>query len=224
VPEAVIFDIDGTILDSIEQHAAAWKEAFQHFGHDFPLEKIRKQIGKGGDQLLPTFLSREEIDEIGEDLTEFRKSLFKKKYLPDVKPFPHVRDLFEVIRAHGQKIALASSAESSELETYERIANVQDLVDAATTSGDVERSKPHPDVFDLAIERLGDGISADNIIAVGDSTYDAQAASKAGLRTVGLSCGASTEQELHASHCVAVYANPKQLWRLYDESPLARKS
>src|SRR5581483_3697913 len=111
----VIFDIDGTLLDSVDLHAEAWQEAFRHFGHEIPFEEIRSQIGKGGDQLLPVFLNPEELRKEGKALQDFRSSLFKQKYLPRVKPFPGVRELFQRVKQNGQQIALASSAKDDEL-------------------------------------------------------------------------------------------------------------
>ena len=106
---AAIFDVDGTLVDTVDLHAHAWQEAFQHFGHDIPFEKIRGQIGKGGDQLMPVFLSKDEVERRGEELEKFRTELFKRKYFPQARAFPMVRELFQHIHACGQKIALASS-------------------------------------------------------------------------------------------------------------------
>ncbi len=158
--EAVIFDIDGTLLDSVDLHAEAWQEAFREFGHEIAFEKIRSQIGKGGDQLLPVFLTPQELKEKGKALQDFRGSLFKEKYLPGVKPFPGVRELFEKVKGNGQKLALASSAKGDELKELERIANIEDLVEVETSSADAKRSKPHPDIFEAALERLGGKIPA----------------------------------------------------------------
>lgn len=155
MPEAVIFDIDGTLLDSVDLHAQAWREAFHHFGHDIPFDDIRSQIGKGGDQLLPVFLSEQELKEKGKELEEYRGRLFKEKYLSRVKPFPGVRELFQKVKANGQQVALASSAKGDELKGYERIAQIEDLVEVETSSADAKRSKPHPDIFEAALDRLG---------------------------------------------------------------------
>lgn len=223
---AVIFDIDGTLLDSVDLHAAAWQEAFQHFGHDFPLEKIRSQIGKGGDQLLPFFLSEKEVEEKGEELQDFRGKLFKRKYLSRVKPFPGVRELFQKIKDNGQKLAVASSAKGDELKGFERIAGIEDLVEVEASSADAERSKPHPDIFNAALKKLGDKFSREEVVVVGDTPHDAEAAGKAGLRTIGVLCGGFAEADLRRSGCVAIFAGPEDLLRRYDDSPLGegRKS
>ena len=219
--KAVIFDIDGTLVDSVDLHAAAWQQAFAKFGQQIPFERIRQQIGKGGDQLIPVFLSREELDRFGKQLEEYRSDLFKREYLPRVRPFPLVRELFERIRHDGKRVTLASSAKQDELAVYERIANIEDLVEAAASADDVERSKPHPDVFEAALERLGDVEPAEAIV-VGDTPYDVEAAARAELRTMAVLCGGFPEAELRAPGCIAIYRDPADLLARYEESPLAR--
>lgn len=220
---AVIFDIDGTLLDSVDLHAEAWQEAFHEFGHEIEFQKIRSQIGKGGDQLLPVFLSPEELKEKGKALEEFRSSLFKEKYLRRVKPFPGVRELFKKVKGNGQRVALASSAKGDELKTFERIAGIEDLVEVETSSADAERSKPHPDIFEAALEHLGNKVSREDVIVVGDSPYDAEAAGKAGLRTVGVRCGGFPEADLRRAGCIAIFDGPEDLLRRYEESPLSKR-
>jgi HAD superfamily hydrolase (TIGR01509 family) len=219
--KAVIFDIDGTLIDSVDLHAAAWREALRHFGHDLPYEKVREQIGKGGDQLMAALLPEDEVRRRGEEIEEYRLALFKREHLPRVRPFPMVRELFERIEADGLRIALASSAKEQELERYKEIAGIADLLEAETSSDDAERSKPHPDIFEAALARL-EGIEAADAIAVGDTPYDAQAAGKVGLRTIGLLCGGWPERELRRAGCVAIYRDPADLLRHYDQSPLKR--
>ena len=219
MPKAVIFDIDGTLVDSVDLHASAWVDTFRHFGLDVSHDAVRSQIGKGGDQLMPVFVPREMLEERGEEIEKFRSDLFKREYLPKVRAFPGVRELFERIRAAGQTVVLASSCKEDELEHYEEIAGVKDLVQAATTSSDAERSKPHPDIFQAALERIAP-VTAAEAVVVGNSPYDAEAAAKAGLRTVGVLCGGFPEKDLRAAGCVAVYRDPEDLLRHYDRSPL----
>jgi len=220
VIKAVIFDIDGTLVDSVDLHARAWQEAFAHFGRQFSFEKVRYQIGKGGDQLLPVFLSESEIEEFGDELTEYRGELFKREYLPRVKAFPAVRELFERIRRDGRRVALASSAKKDELKEYKRIADIEDLTEEETSADDAEKSKPHPDIFEAALEQLGD-VKASEAVVVGDTPYDAEAAGKAGLQTVGVLCGGFPEEDLRAAGCVRIYRDPADLLANYDSSPLA---
>lgn len=220
--EAVIFDIDGTLLDSVDLHARAWQEAFTHFGKQIEFGRIRSQIGKGGDQLLPVFLGKSELETFGHDLEEFRSSLFKSKYLSQVKPFPGVRELFQTIRAAGQRVALASSAKGDELGVFERIAQIDDLVQVETSSADAERSKPHPDIFEAALKKLGPNVRREHIIVVGDSPHDAEAAAKANLRTVGVLCGGFPKTDLLQAGCIAIYDSPEDLLRNLDRSPLSK--
>lgn len=219
MPKAVIFDVDGTLIDSVDLHARSWVDAFHDFGHEVGFDEVRRQIGKGGDQLLPVFLSPDEIDEQGETLEARRGEILKDRYLAQVTAFPDVRALLERILAQGQRIALASSAKSDELQTYKRLARIEDLLDTETTSDDAKHSKPEPDIFEAALARL-EGIEAHEIVVVGDTPYDAEAAAKAGLRTIGMRCGGWSADELTRAGCIAVYADPADLLANFDTSPL----
>ena len=217
---AVIFDIDGTLLDSVDLHAQAWVEAFAHFGVETDAAKVRSQIGKGGDELMPVFLPPERIEREGKEIESYRSDLFKRKYLPEVRPFPAVRPLFERIRAADLKIALASSGKGPEVERYQEILGIADLVDVVTSSDDADRSKPHPDIFEAAAQKL-EGFGKDEMIVIGDTPDDAQAASKAGLRTIGVLCGGFPEADLSGAGCVAIYRDPQDLLDGFDRSLLA---
>ena len=218
--KAVIFDVDGTLVDSVDLHARAWQEAFAHFGKHFDFERVRYQIGKGGDQLMPVFLSEQELEEFGEELEKYRGDLFKREYLLKVKGFPGVRELFQRVRREGLQIALASSAKGDELKTYKKLARIEDLVEEETSSDDAERSKPHPDIFEAALEKLED-VRPSEAVVVGDTPYDAEAAGKAGLKTIGLLAGGFPEEDLRAAGCIAIYRDPAHLLAEYDSSPLA---
>lgn len=221
MPQAVIFDVDGTLVDSVDLHARAWVDAFRDFGHEVAFEDVRSQIGKGGDQLMPVFLSEGELEEKGEALEKHRGQVLKERYLPEVVGFPMVRELLERLRADGVRIVLASSAKADELETYKKLAGIEGLTDAETSSDDAERSKPHPDIFHAALERLGD-VRPEDVLVVGDTPYDAEAAGKAGLRVIGVLCGGFPEESLRGAGCIAIYQDPADLLAQYDRSPLAR--
>jgi HAD superfamily hydrolase (TIGR01549 family) len=220
--KAVIFDIDGTLVDSVDLHAQAWQETFRHFGKEIPYEDVRHQIGKGSDQLLPVFFSKDELDEFGEEMEEYRAELFKRDFLSRVRAFPKVRELFQRIKDDGLRIALASSAKEDELKTYKRIAHIEDLVEEETSSDDADKSKPHPDIFEAALERLGD-IKPDEAIVVGDTPYDAEAAGKIKLRTIGVLCGGFPEAELKTAGCIAIYQDPADLLARYEETLIVRE-
>ena len=217
--KAVIFDVDGTLVDSVDLHAQAWQDAFRDIGHAIAFDDIRAQIGKGGDQLLPVFLRQTEIADKGEALEAHRGEILKDRYLGKIVAFPQARALFQRLIADGRKVALASSAKAPELEHYKKVADITDLIDAETSSDDAERSKPHPDIFEAAMKRLP-GLEAGDMIVVGDTPYDAQAAAKAGLRTIGLLCGGFAEEDLRRAGCIAIYRDPADLLARYDSSPL----
>lgn len=218
---AVIFDIDGTLIDSVDIHAQAWVDAFEKFGKSVPFADVRGQIGKGGDQLLPVFLSPEELQKFGKDLEEFRGDHYKKNYMHRVKPFAMVRELFLRIKGEGLQIALASSAKEDELNYYREITQIGDLVEASTSADDAEKSKPHPDIFEAAVDRLG--VNAHQTVVVGDSPYDAIAAGKMGVRTIGMACGGFSDSELQSAGCVEIYRSPSNLLFEYHGSQLRRR-
>ena len=219
--EAVIFDIDGTIVDSVDLHAKAWQRTFSKFGKNILLEAIRSQIGKGADQLLPVYFSSQELEQFGEAMELYRGELFKKEYLPKVKGFPKVRELFERIKQDKIQIALASSAKKDELKKYKEIAQIDDLIESETSSDNVERSKPCPDIFEAALKQLGN-VTPDKVIVVGDTPYDAEAAAKVNVNSIGLLCGGWTQHQLRRAGCIAIYRDPADLLARYEESPLGQ--
>ncbi|MEP6708300.1 MAG: HAD family hydrolase [Pyrinomonadaceae bacterium] len=217
--KAVIFDIDGTLVDSVDLHAQAWKETFKHFGKDIPYQQVRHQIGKGGDQLMPVFFSRDELDEFGKRMETFRSELFEREFLPRVRPFPKVRELFERTKEEGKKIALASSAKAEEIDFYKELLRIEDLVEEEASADDAEKSKPHPDIFEAALNRLN--VRPAEAIAVGDTPYDADAAGRLRIKTIGMRCGGFPETELTSAGCIAIYDDPADLLGRYEASPIA---
>ena len=210
MPKAAIFDLDGTLLDSVDLHALAWHEAMVKFGHDVTLEQVRSQIGKGGDKLIPVFLSADEQRDHGKELEEWRGRRFKTSYLPLVRPFSAVPDLLRRLRDAGLRIAVASSAKRDELDKYLDIAGIADLVDATTSSEDADESKPAPDVFEIILKKLK--IAGADAVAIGDTPYDATAAGKAGVATIGVLCGGFTETSLREAGCFEVFRGPAALF------------
>jgi HAD superfamily hydrolase (TIGR01509 family) len=217
---AVIFDVDGTLVDSVDYHARAWQEAFRQFGYDFEFDRVRSQIGKGGDQLMPVLLSEEDIEANGEKIDAYRANVLKNKFFPLIDGFPRVRELMEALISRGSDVVLASSAKKAELGFYKMKARIDDLIHKETSSDDAEKSKPHPDILAAALELIP-GVSPMDIIAVGDTPYDAEAAAKVGIRTIGLLCGGFAEEDLLKAGCMAIYRNPADLLEQLDSSPLA---
>jgi phosphoglycolate phosphatase-like HAD superfamily hydrolase len=171
------------------------------------------QIGKGADQLMPVFLSKEELEEHGEKISKQRGGDIQRKVSPPSEGFPRVRELFQRVLADGKKIALASSAVGEELETYKKVANIADLIDA----DDAERSKPHPDIVKAALEGLCDPATGETLI-IGDTPCDIEAARKAGLKAIALRCGGFPEETLRGA--IATYDDPADLLSRYSDSHL----
>ncbi|HYW15934.1 MAG TPA: HAD family hydrolase [Allosphingosinicella sp.] len=219
-PRAVLFDVDGTLVDTNDLHAAAWREAFLKFGLDRPIEEIRWQIGKGGDNLIPSL-----FPDLGEERREameaYRSDLFKRDYLPRATPFPKVRDLFERLAADGTRIVLASSSHSEEVDYHLGLIACADLVSATTSSDDVEKSKPCPDIFAAALGKVA-SLGADAVAVVGDTPWDAMAAGKIGLRTIGFRSGGFPDDALAQAGACELYDGPADLLARFDGSVFGR--
>jgi len=216
--KAVIFDIDGTLIDSVEAHARSWQQALEKYGKKVPLETIRKMIGMGSDQMLPEFFSAEQLERFGRELDEYKAGLFKREYLAHVRPFPRVRELLLRIHKSERKIALASSGSREDMDHYKRLMNVEDLVESGSSGDDVQRSKPAPDIFSEALKSLK--LEAHEAIAVGDTPYDSEAAGKIHLRTIGIT-GFWTDEQLRQAGCIEVFSSPADLLDRYERSALA---
>ena len=213
--KAVIFDVDGTLVDSVDYHAEAWERAFARFGKDVDRATLRARIGKGGDQLMPEFLDDAELKRIGDKLEKTRGEIFEADYLHRLKGFPGCRALLEDLRARGVKIALASSAKSSELKVYKAIADIDGLTDVETSSDDAEKSKPHPDIFQAAIAKLK--VDPSEAVVIGDSSFDAEAARKAGIPSIGVLCGGFSEADLRQAGAGRIYRDPADLRAHLDD-------
>ncbi|MBV9511022.1 MAG: HAD family hydrolase [Caulobacteraceae bacterium] len=214
--EAVIFDIDGTLIDSVEGHAQAWDAALREFGFTPDLQAVRRQIGKGADQLLPSFLKPDEIKQVGAAIDDRQSEIFKARHLADVEAFPRVRDLFDQLRRDGVKCVLGSSGKAADVEQAETIADITGLVDAMATSEDVDRSKPSPDIVQVALEKIAP-IPASRCVFVGDTPWDAQAARRAGVIALGIASPVFRDDELRAAGCQQVVNSIEDLRQAYEQ-------
>ncbi len=216
--KAFIFDVDGTLIDSVDAHADSWTRTLRQFGCDAPYDKVRSQIGKNSDLFLREFLTAEEIGRHGEAMKNERKHLFESEYLHDIAAFPKVPELMEKILAENMQIALATSATGEEIENYKKIADIADLIEHQTHSDDIEHSKPHPATFQAAFEQLHD-VEPSEVLVIGDSPWDAKAATRGGFVAVGVLCGGFEEAELLQAGCKAVFEDPRDLLRNFDDLP-----
>jgi HAD superfamily hydrolase (TIGR01549 family) len=185
--KAIIFDVDGTLVDSNDLHVRCWVEAFAHFGKNVDDAVIREHIGKGGDLLVPDLLNAREMRSFGEALKEYRTELYKETYLPEVKPFPRVRELFERLGARGIKLALASSSNEDEVKYHTQLLGVGDLLKGSTSKRDAGFSKPSPEIFQAALDLLGTKTS--NTLTAGDTPYDILASHRASLTCAAVLSG-----------------------------------
>lgn len=215
---AVLLDVDGTLIDSNDQHAESWLETLAANGFDVQFARVRSLIGMGGDKLLPELTGIASDSERGEAITKQRTSLFMRDYLARTAPFPCARELLERMRDDGYRLVVASSANSEELEALLERAHVRDLIPRKTSSDDAERSKPDPDIVHAALQ--ASGAPAEAAIMLGDTPYDVSAARRAGVAIIGLTCGGWSEHELAGAR--AVYQHPRHLLECYARSPLAR--
>jgi HAD superfamily hydrolase (TIGR01509 family) len=211
----IIFDVDGTLVDSVDLHAKAWQEAFAHFGFEVDFDEIRCQIGKGGDQIIPSFVPEPQVERLIEPISKFRHELFMRECLPEVKGLAGVRPLFERLLFDGKRIALATSAPADELEALKKAAGIHDLPLVETTADEAARSKPHPDIFDATLARLGWPDRA-TCVVIGDSPYDAEGARRAGLHSIGVLSGGFSEKSLFEAGCLAIYADAEALLEAYE--------
>ncbi|OKH26428.1 HAD family hydrolase [Chroogloeocystis siderophila] len=217
--QAVILDVDGTLVLSNDAHAQSWVDAFTEYGYHISFEQVRPLIGMGGDQVIPRMvpgLNKEEGD--GKKISERRKELIIEKYGPKLEAAPGARELVQRMKQQGIKLIIASSATSQELEVLLKAAKVDDLLDEATTSSDAEASKPEPDIVEAALRKLE--MQPDAILMLGDTPYDIQAASAAGVSVIALRCGGFEDPQLEGAK--AIYDHPADLLAHYDESLLSK--
>ncbi len=217
--QGVIFDIDGTLVDSNDAHAQSWVDTFAEAGYDVPFDVVRPLIGMGADKLLPKTIGVKHDSKEGKKLLARRSEIFQSKYLPRLKPLPGSRALVLRVRADGLKAIVATSAKDAELKGLLQAADVNDLMEERATASDAKRSKPDPDIVQAAVEESD--IRKENLIMIGDTPYDIEAATRAGVRCIAFRSGGWNEDRLKGA--VAIYDGPADLLARYDASPLGRK-
>ena len=218
--EALLCDIDGTLVESNWLHAEAWQRSFAEIGIHLELDILRRQIGKGGDELIPVFVSWWRREAVSEPLKAYRKFLFESEYLSQVKPFPRAKEFLERFEAAGIRPTLATSASTKDLEVYKKIVGMETLIQEQASADDSDRAKPHPDIFQAALKKLK--LPCEKVLALGDTPYDAEAAGKAGILTIGVESGGWCRADLLEAGCIEVYATVAELLERFDESPLMR--
>jgi HAD superfamily hydrolase (TIGR01509 family) len=220
MPDVLLTDIDGTLVDSNPLHAEAWRRTFEHFGIQIGLDEAWSQIGKGGYQLIPVFVQEMDRKRLEKPLKEFRKEIFHRDYMPRMVAFSQARELLLRVRNSGMKIALATSSEKADLAVYGKLVGMDDLVDEASSSTDAKASKPEADIFAAALQKVD--MRPEQAVALGDTPWDAQAAGKLGIPVIGLTSGGWKADDLRAAGCVEVWQDPADLLLHFDDSALRR--
>ena len=212
---AAILDIDGTLVDTNYHHAIAWYRAFRKSGVTPEIWRIHRHIGMGGDQVVAALCGDEVEESLGDDIRAAEKTLYMA-LIDEVEPFHGARDLIVDLKRMARGVVLASSAKPDEIEHYLDLLDARGLADAWTSSGDVEATKPAPDLVEAALERIGGGPA----VMVGDSTWDCEAAKRAGVETLAVLTGGFSEQELREAGASAVFHSIEDLRRRLSETPL----
>lgn len=216
---AILLDVDGTLIDSNDAHAQAWVDTGAEFGYEIDYERVRWLIGMGGDKVLPELTGLEEESAEGKKILDRRGVVFRDKYLPQLRAFPHARELLVRLRDDGYKLVVATSASEDDLKALLEQGGFDDIIDRATTSDDAEESKPAPDIVQAALKKAK--VTADAALMLGDTPYDIGAARRAGVDIIAVRCGGWEDEELHGA--VAVYDDVADLLTNYSSSPLGKK-
>jgi HAD superfamily hydrolase (TIGR01549 family) len=216
VPPAAILDIDGTLVDTNYQHALAWYRAFRRHGIVLPLWRIHRHIGMGGDHMVAALAGDDVESERGDDIRDTEKELYGE-LIDEVEPLEGSRELIVELKRRGHAVVLASSAKAEEVDHYLDLLDARELADGWTTSADVEATKPEPDLVAAAVEKAGGG----EAVMIGDSTWDCEAARRAGLQTIAVRTGGFSEQELRDAGAAVVFGAVSELRERLDETPLA---
>lgn len=203
----MILDIDGTLLDSNDAHANAWKSSLEKHGHIFSFEEVRRCIGMGADQLLPALVGIESDSEAGKAIIKERGRIFQHDSLADLKAFPEAKEMVEEFSNLGLKICVATSSNQKDLKSFLKIIGIESWIDIAVTSDEVSKSKPAPDLILAALEKSG--LAAGECVMIGDTPYDIRAAKEAGVHTVAFRCGGWGDQSL--SGASEIYGGPADL-------------
>jgi HAD superfamily hydrolase (TIGR01549 family) len=210
-----ILDVDGTLVDTNYHHAIAWYRAFLRHDMVLPLWRIHRHMGMGGDQLIGSLCGEQVEKESGDSIRDAENDLYME-LIDEVRPFAAARRLIMGLRERDHTVVLASSAKKHEVDHYLDLLDARDVVEGWTTSADVERTKPHPDLVAAAIEKAGGG----DAVMVGDSTWDCEAAKRAKIKSIGVLTGGFSDKELLEAGASKVYESIVQLHADLDSTPL----
>jgi HAD superfamily hydrolase (TIGR01549 family) len=215
MPTTAILDIDGTLVDTNYHHALAWFRAFHQHGEVLPIWRIHRHIGMGGDQLVESLCGERVERDKGDDIRAAEKVLYME-LIDEVEPFVGARELIQELKEAGHAVVLASSAKTDEVDHYLELLDARDLVDGWTDSSDVESTKPEPDLVHAAMDKVDNS----EAVMVGDSTWDCEAAQRAGIETIAVLTGGFSEDELRDAGAAVVFRSIDELRKRVRETSL----
>ncbi|MCW2580194.1 MAG: family hydrolase [Blastococcus sp.] len=218
-PHIAVLDVDGTLVDSNYQHAIAWYRSLRSLGETFPIWRIHRLIGMGGDQLLPTLAGDEVEKRIGDEARE-RQGKEIDALLHEIAPLPGARELLLAIKERGHRLVLASSGQQRHVDFALDLLDARDIADDWTSSADAEATKPAPDLLQVALKKLGAAPDAPSLM-IGDSVFDVQAAKNAGMPAIAVRSGGFGDDELRDAGAIAIYDTPGDLAAALDHTDLA---
>jgi HAD superfamily hydrolase (TIGR01509 family) len=216
--EGVLLDVDGTLVDSNDAHAHAWVRALSEHGFNVPFANVRRLIGKGGDKLLPEVTGLSAESPKGKAISGLRKKIFFKEFLPFLRPFPRVKELLGHMKEDGLRLATASSAKDDELDGLLKICGAGEFLEIRASSDDADNSKPDPDIIHAALGKLG--LTAAQVILLGDTPYDIAAGVQASVAVIALRCGGWRDEDLAGA--MVIYNDVADICDHYAESPVHR--
>ena len=218
MPPIAILDVDGTLVETNYHHAIAWYRAFTQYHVELPVWRIHRAIGMGGDQLVGALAGEDVEREKGDDI-RFAEKVLYMSMIHEVRPLPDARRLLETLKERGHRVVLASSAKKEEIEHYLDLLGARELADAWTSSADVEKTKPAPDLVVAALEKAGGGAA----VMIGDSVWDIEAAKQAAIPAIAVRTGGFGHDELVEAGAACVVESIAELLRELDEIPLLRE-
>jgi len=217
---AIIVDLDGTLIDSTRAHALSWQEALADFGKIVSLDEINPLLGIGAWEIAVTLLGEEGEAGLIEELTEMRKKIFAKRYRREVKAFPMAREFLCHLKDSGMRIILASCAHQEDVEHFIDSSGLRPCINEHVSADEVDRCKPRPDIFELALQRAG--VEPEEAVAIGDSVHDVLAGRALGIPVIALLSSGTKQEQLRAAGASEIYSDVRELLKKYDVSLLAK--
>jgi HAD superfamily hydrolase (TIGR01509 family) len=214
----VLFDVDGTLVDTTYVHTVCWTDALRGGGHDVPMATVHHAIGMGSAELLDHLLGSHRDHDADAEMIDAHRALYRQ-YWGRLAPLPGARELLGECARRGLAVVLASSAAQDELDVLRAALDADDVVTTATSSSDAGAGKPDPDILQAALDQSG--LSADRVVFVGDAVWDGASAGKAGVRFIAVTCGGTPEGDLRDAGAMEVWRDPAALLEAFDRSVLA---